>query len=233
MKSFSLLVAFLSISLLAFGQKSVVSESEMKINGIPRTGQRVNIQLDTKTIEKAWAGLLKDKVGKVTSSKGVYTIENAKIESISKTPVRIISAVESTKEGTNVWWSIDLGNAYVSKDQTSKEYKAAAEYLKEFAREMYRQDVARQVADAEKVLAAAEMEHNRVIKSASDIQRSIEKNKSRKAELEAELARNNDELIKLNKDVETNLKAQEAARKEVDNMKKSVQVVKDKVHAID
>ena len=233
MRSVSLLVMFLSFSVLAFGQKSVVSESEMKINDIPRTGQRVSIQLDSKTIEKAWTSMLKDKVGKVSSSKGIYTIENAKIESISKNPMRIISQIEPTKEGTNVWWSIDLGNAYVSKDQTAKEYKAAADYLKDFAREMYKQDVARQVADAEKVLASAQNEELRVIKSASDIQRNIEKNKERKAELEAELARNKEELVKLNQDVENNLKAQEAAKKEVENMKKSVQVVKDKVHSID
>src|SRR5690606_30161833 len=112
--------AFLVLfTLSGFTQKTVVVETEQTINGIPRKGQQISIQLDAKLVEKAWENYLKDKVGKLTSkniltsNKGIYTIEQGKIEAIASTPLRIVSKVDVTEGGTLVWWSLDLGSAYV------------------------------------------------------------------------------------------------------------------------
>ncbi len=239
MKSFFLAAIILLFTLSGFTQKTYVEEAEQIINGVPRKGQRIAIQLDSKVVDKAWQNFLKDRVGKMTgknmltSSKGIYTIDQGKIESVAATPLRIVSKVDATENGTIVWWSLDLGSAYVNKDTTPQQYEAAEIILRDFARQLYREDIARQVTEAEKVLANTQNEETRVIKSADDIKRSIEKNKLRRIELEAELAQNAQQLTQLNLDVENNLKQQATAKQNVENMRQAVDVVKNKVNLIE
>lgn len=239
MKSFFLAAFLLFFTLSGFTQKTYVEEVEQTINGVPRKGQRITIQLDSKLVDKAWQTYLKDRVGKMTgknilqSSKGIYTIEQGKIEAVAATPLRIVSKVEATEAGTVVWWSLDMGSAYVSKESTPQQYEAAETILRDFARTLYKEDIARQVTEAEKVLAHTQAEENRVIKTADDIKRNIEKNKQRRIELEAELAQNSQELTQLNLDVENNIKQQATAKQNVENMRQAVEVVKNKVNLIE
>ncbi|HSI90699.1 MAG TPA: hypothetical protein VK927_06245 [Adhaeribacter sp.] len=233
MKSLFLACVFSLLALAGSAQKMVVEEKELTVNGMPRKGLQTTIQLDHKLVDKAWQSHLKDKAGKVQSSKGVYTIDRGSIESISATPLRIVSQVNASEAGTLVWWALDMGTALISKESTPGQYESAEAFMKDFAKKLYREDIARQVAEAEKVLASTANEEARTIKQADDIKRSIEKNKQRRAELEAELARNSQELVQLNQDVETNLKAQETARQNTENMKKAVEVVRNKIYLIE
>ncbi|MBK0401683.1 DNA repair ATPase [Adhaeribacter sp. BT258] len=239
MKFFYFAAFLLLFTLSGFTQKTVVTETEQTINGVPRKGQQISIQLDAKLVEKAWESYLKEKVGKLTgkniltSNKGIYTIEQGKIEAVASTPLRIVSKVDVTEGATLVWWSLDMGSAYVNKDATPQQYEAAETILRDFARKLYREDVARQVLDAEKVLANTQAEELRVIKAADEIKRNIEKNKQRRIELEAELAQNAQQLTQLNLDTENNIKQQATAKQNVDNMRQAVEVVKNKVNLIE
>jgi hypothetical protein len=240
MKAFFISACLLVSSLTGFAQKTTVEETEQTVNGVPRKGQMISIQLDNKLVEKSWLNYLKDNAGKTqgksilpTASKGIYTIEQGKIESISKTPLRIVSTVNAAETGTLVWWSLDLGSAYVNKAATPEQYAAAETFMRDFARKLYRDDIARQVTEAEKVLANTQAEEVRVIKTADDIKRNIEKNQQRKIELEAELARNSQELTQLNLDTENNIKQQATAKQNVENMRQAVEVVKNKVNLIE
>jgi hypothetical protein len=237
MKSLMLLLACLGFGTLVYAQELQVSESELEIKGVPRKGQRILIQLDSKEVEKAWENHLREKAGKIVVpialpknqvAKGVSVLEKARIDTISKTPLRIISKVEATEEGTAVWWTLDLGHAYVSKEATPEQYAAAEGFLQHFARKVYRDDMKHQVAEAEKVLQSAQNEHNRVLRQAEDLKKSLARNAQRKLELEAELARNAKELTQLQAEVENNGKQQQATLEEVANMKKAVEVVKAK-----
>ncbi|WP_460880467.1 hypothetical protein [Pontibacter rugosus] len=87
----------------------------------------------------------------------------------------------------------------------------------------------RQINEAEAVLKATKNEQDRVVKEANSIQLSIEKNKQRKQELEAELVRNADELKKLEQGVQLNLQQQELSRQRVQDMEKSVDAVRAKL----
>jgi len=239
MKPFFLAAIFFLFTLSGFTQKTYVEEAEQTINGVPRKGQRIAIQLDHKVVDKAWQTYLRDRVGKVTgknilqSSKGIYTIEQGKIESVANNPLRIVSKVDATETGTIVWWSLDMGSAYVNKESTPQQYEAAETILREFARQLYREDIARQVTEAEKVLANTQSEETRVIKTADEIKRNIDKNKQRRIELEAELAQNAQQLTQLNLDVENNIKQQATAKQNVENMRQAVEVVKNKVNLIE
>lgn len=230
---FSLLLT-LATTVTSFAQKSPVDETDMAVKGIPRKGQRVALQLDSKRVEDSWKKQLDEQFGsKVKNDKGVYTMEGVVIEAISKTPVRVISKVDAVPTGTTVWWSIDLGNAYLSKDATPVQWKSAEGYLKDFARKLYREDLALQVATAERALQQSQDNHMVVINKSDAIKKDIEKNKQRKIEIQQQLAQNAAELQQFNNQVDLNLKEQEAARADIVNMRVALEAVKERMNKIE
>ncbi|GAB2769098.1 hypothetical protein HNQ93_000267 [Hymenobacter luteus] len=230
---FSLLL-MLATSVTSLAQKSPVDETDMAVKGIPRKGQRVSVQLDSKRVEESWKKQLDEQFGsKVKADKGVYTMDGVVIESVSKTPVRVISKVDAVPTGTTIWWSIDLGNAYLGKEATPVQWKAAEGYLKDFARKLYREDLAVQVAEAEKALVSSQNNHMAVIAKADAIKKDIEKNKARKIEIQQQLAQNAAELQQYNNQVDMNLKEQEAARADIVNMRVALEAVKERMNKIE
>lgn len=230
---FSLLL-MLATTVTSFAQKSAVDETDMAIKGIPRKGQRVSVQLDSKRVEDSWKKQLDEQFGsKVKNDKGVYTMDGVVVEAIAKTPVRVISKVDAVPTGTTIWWSIDLGNAYLSKDATPVQWKAAEGYLKDFARKLYREDLALQVATAEKALVQSQDQHMSVIAKADAIKKDIEKNKQRKIDIQQQLAQNAAELQQYNNQVDLNLKEQEAARADIVNMRVALEAVKERMNKIE
>lgn len=228
-----LTLLMLGISIVATAQKSPVDEADMAIESIPRKGQRVTIQLDSRAVQTAWEQLLTTKAGKIVNKKGVYYIDKAMVDAISKTPMRLISRVDPTSAGTSVWWSLDLGNAYLGKDATPVQYREAEKFLKDFARQLYRDDIALQVLEAEKALKVSQDNHVSVIREADETKKMIDKNKVRKAEIEALLAQNQTEVIQYNNALEDNRKKQEAARAEIVAKRVALEAVKDKVNKIE
>ncbi|MDU0371936.1 DNA repair ATPase [Hymenobacter endophyticus] len=230
---FSLLLT-LATTVTSFAQKSPVDETDMAIKGIPRKGQRVSMQLDSKRVEDSWKKQLDEQFGsKVKADKGVYTMDGVVIEAIAKTPIRVISKVDAVPTGTTVWWSIDLGNAYLSKDATPVQWKSAEGYLKDFARKLYREDLALQVATAEKALMQSQDNHMAVIAKSDAIKKDIEKNKQRKIDIQQQLAQNAAELQQFNNQVDLNLKEQEAARADIVNMRVALEAVKERMNKIE
>lgn len=221
-------------SLGSFAQKSPVDEADKSINSIPRKGQQVTIQLDNKRVESTWFKQLSDKFGsKVKNNKGVISIDGVVVEEIAPNPIRIITKVDPAPTGTTVWWSIDLGNAYLGKEATPVQWKSAEKYLKDFARMMYRDDIATQITESERALVQSQNNHMAVIEKQNTIKKDIEKNKARKLEIQMMLADNASELQKLNNLIDLNLKEQEAARGDIVNMRVSLESVKDRLNKIE
>ena len=230
---FILLVVCLA-SMGGYAQKSPVDETDMSINNIPRKGQRVSVQLDNRRVEAAWLKQLSDKFGsKLKNTKGVLTLDGVVIDEIAPNPIRVISKVDATPTGTTVWWSIDLGNAYLGKDATPVQWKSAEKYLKDFARMMYREDLVAQIAESERALVASQNNHMAVITKADAIKKDIEKNKVRKVEIQQLLAANAAELQQFNNLIDLNLKEQEAARGDIVNMRVALEAVKERMNKIE
>ena len=224
----------LVLTCTGYAQKSPVDETDMAIKGIPRKGQRVTMQLDNKRVEEAWSKQLSERFGnKLKADKGIYTMDGVVIDEITKTPIRVISKVDPTPTGTSVWWSIDLGNAYLSKEATPTQWATSEEYLKNFARMLYRQDLAIQMQEAERALLNSQNNHNLVIAKQDDIKKDIEKNKLKKADIQQQLAQNAAEMLQLNNTVDLNLKEQEAARADIVNMRIALEAVKERMNKIE
>jgi len=229
-RSLLLICLFFAASYTTLAQKSPVDETDMSINNIPRKGQRVSIQLDSKKIEAAWLKQLTDKfASKVKNTKGIITMDGVIIEELSPTPIRVISKVDATSTGTSVWWSIDLGNAYLGKDATPKQWAAGEKYLKDFSRTMYREDLVAQISESEKALVASQNNHMAVIEKSNVIKKDIDKNKARKLEIQQLLAANAAELQQFNNLIDLNLKEQEAARGDIVSMRVALEAVKERM----
>ena len=215
-------------------QKSPVSEEDKSINNIPRKGQQVSMQLDSRRVETAWLKQLSEKFGgKLKNAKGVLTMDGVVIEEIAPNPIRVISKVDASPTGTTVWWSIDLGNAYLAKEATPVQWKSAEKYLKDFARMMYREDLVSQITEAERALVSSQNSHMAVIEKQNTIKKDIDKNKARKMEIQQMLASNAAELQQYNNLIDLNLKEQEAARGDIVNMRISLESVKERMGKIE
>ena len=233
-RSVLILILICLATLGSYAQKSPVDEADKSINSIPRKGQQVSMQLDNRRVETAWLKQLGDKFGsKLKNNKGVLTMDGVVIEEIAPNPIRVISKVDATPTGTTVWWSIDLGNAYLGKESTPVQWKSAEKYLKDFARMMYREDLVSQISEAERALVASQNNHMAVIEKANTIKKDIEKNKVRKVEIQQLLASNAAELQQFNNLIDTNLKEQEAARGDIVNMRVALEAVKDRLNKIE
>lgn len=233
-RSLLILLLVCLASLGSYAQKSPVNEEDKSINNIPRKGQQVSMQLDSRRVETAWLKQLSEKFGsKLKNAKGVLTLDGVVIEEIAPNPIRVISKVDATPTGTTVWWSIDLGNAYLGKDATPVQWKSAEKYLKDFARMMYREDLVSQIAEAERALVASQNSNIAVIEKQSSIKKDIDKNKLRKVEIQQQLAANAAELQQLNNLIDLNLKEQEASRSDIVNMRIALEAVKDRMNKIE
>lgn len=222
----------LLLSSVCLAQSIQITDKEQPVDGVLRRGQQLSVALDHKVVEKSWKEYLGRKAGKVKYSKGVYTVEGAVIDSISATPMRVLSTVGSDAQGSYVWWSLDMGVAYVDKASTPEAYAAAENFMSDFARKLYRDDVLRQINAAEDVLRATKAEQDRVVKEANSVQVSIEKNKKRRQELEVELVRNADDLKQLEQEVLNNEKKQEVSRQQVTAMEKELDTARAKLQEV-
>jgi len=216
------------ITTISSAQKIRILESTEQVGEVSRSGLYTLIDLDAKYIEKAWERHLKN-YGRMETSKGIYSIPAANIRDVSSSTCNIFSTVQSTSKGAKVWWAIDMGNSYASSASNNRAYKAAEKILYDFALAAYKTDVNEQINDAEKALGAAVRNREKQQKHGEHLKKSVERNKEEKIELEKKLQTNKDNLVQLEKDIEKNIEEQKAAAKDEEEMKKAVELVKEKL----
>jgi hypothetical protein len=216
------------IAFPTFAQKVMVTEHDETIDNVTRKGMSTIILLEQEITEKSWLKKLKE-FGKVESQKNNYTVEIANISGISSTPVRIISTISQSDKGSKVFWSIEMGKAYVSTKDDPAKYTIAEKILHDFAVMVYREDINDQIKDAEKVLSQTVKTQDKKVRIGSDLVNKVERNKQQKLTLEQKLRDNADELLQLQKDIEQNKLDQAASVVEVGKVKNAVEAVKAKL----
>ena len=190
----------------------------------------MDLQLDKKFVEKMWKKKLKEFSGKIGGAKGGSMIEGASISPIAKNPINIYTSVNKSKGGTQVWWAIDMGSSYLAKGGSG--WSAAEKILLDFGREAYREDINKQISEAEKALAKSIKTYEKEVGEGEDLVKDIEKNGKDKIKLEQELVQNGEDLVQLKKDTEQNKKDQENAKKDSEKMKVAVDAVRAKLDGV-
>lgn len=198
-------------------QKIKIQESSETVEGLSRTGMFVLLELDKKEVEKAWIKYLKQ-YGKPETGKGLVLVQAADMKAISSYPCRVISMVEVAHTGSRVWWAIDMGSKFVTKESEA-EYKGAEKMLYEFALNAYRDDVNRQIIDAEGALESATKIHEKEVNEGTSLQEKIDNNKVQKQDLENKLQINKEDYARLNREIDNNFADQKNALLNVENIK--------------
>ncbi|HSZ25625.1 MAG TPA: hypothetical protein VK766_07915 [Cytophagaceae bacterium] len=214
--SFIVLILLFSIN-TTFAQRIKIHESSEMIEKISRSGMYVLLDLDKKEVEKLWLKYLKN-YGKTSSNNGLIMVQAAEMKAISDYPCQVISLVEVSHTGTRVWWAIDLGAKFVTHESEAP-YKGAEKMLYEFAVNAYKDDVNRQIVDAEGALEQATKIHEKEVNEGSSLLTKIENNKSTKIDLEAKLKINKEDYARLNREIDNNLAEQKTALSNVETIK--------------
>ena len=175
----------------------------------------VVINLDKDEVRDSWKKELKN-FGKVETSSGAYKIEQASIKQVNSSPVRVLSKVETSSQGTRIWVSINTGEEYVKSG--GKGFNGIKTILEDFAKKLYLEDIERQVGDAEKALIEAQKNQERVISTGDQFEKDLIKNEEEHQELE--------------QSIEQNVQDQEAATQSVTDMEKALLLVRAKVDQV-
>lgn len=228
MKNIILAAFAVLMTTTAFSQVSIpVTERDMKIDKISRTGLSIRLDLDKKFVKDLWKKKLKE-YGKVSGS---LSMDAATIPSISSRSVRVLSSVTSDGKGCIVWFAVDLGDKWVTKNGGTG-YSAAEKILKDFGLSCYREEINEEIKDAEKALAKVVKEEENVIKKGEQLQHDIEKNGKEKERLDQEIIDNAEEKKQLESDIEQNKKDKEKAKEDVSEAQKAVEIVKAKLQKV-
>jgi predicted RNase H-like nuclease (RuvC/YqgF family) len=229
MRKYFLALLYCTIISSVQAQKINVFSAEENIQKINRQGFKTTLNLSEKTVAQAWEDYLKD-FGKVESSKGVYTMPAAKIKTLSEKPVHIISKIAEDKNGTTVFYAIDLGNAFVT--QQTSQASQAQQFLQNFAMKAYQQEFGDELKSAEKELAIALKQQERKIQETESLLKEINRKKEEQQTLQKKLEDNKTDLEKLEKQVVSTKKDQTEFLSKVEKHKKAVEDIKQKFSSI-
>lgn len=229
MKKLIILLNLFCISLISFSQKVEVISLDQKIEKIPRIGVATYIELDKKDIDGLWKKQLKE-YGKVEKDNGIFYVNIANVKNISSSPMKVISIVDKTSQGTMIWLAIDKGDTYIKKGESG--YDEMKKILYDFGIMAYRNDVMEQLKKAEKAHAKALRNQERTVKTGENLSKSLTRNGEQKVKLEENLVKNGEQKVELEQNIEQNLADQKKAAEELEQMQKVVDDVKAKLHDI-
>ena len=216
----------------SFAQKVVVSETEETCEDLKRKGISTILEIDVDVVKEAWLKKMKE-FGSTKSRSWGYLVEQANVATISHTLVKLYTKVEPTLKGTKIWWSIDLGDAFVGSDNDKAKFNEAVRILHDFGVNQYIQDINIQIKEAEKILSFAVKDQEKMMVKAESIRSSIARNRQEKMKLEQKLAENQLEYRLQVADSAQNIKNQTASTENVEKMKKAVEAVKAKISRVE
>ncbi|MES2388462.1 MAG: hypothetical protein V4543_10710 [Bacteroidota bacterium] len=226
---FILSAVFLFTAGIAGAQKVTVRAEESEIDKMQRKGMATTIELDKKTVERAWLHRFRE-LGKYESKSGIYTIKSQVVPAIAATPVTIISRVDADVKGTTIFWAIDLGSEYAA--QGKKEFEEAKKLLHEFAVQVYRDDLNRQIEEADKAVDGAVRQHDKLQESGLALMKQIERNQTDNLKLQQQMMININEKVQLKTDSAQNRLLQTTALEEIDKLRKISEEKKNKLSSI-
>ncbi len=212
------------LAVLSFALATISFSQNYDVNVTDHTGMvgkmhhaavAVTIELDKDEVKSAWKKRMKD-FGKVEYSNGTFKIEQASIKQVSPTALRVLSKVETTNKGTRICVSLNTGDGYANSGD--KGFNGVKNILEDFAKELYQEDIQRQIDDAEKALVDAQKNQEKVIATGDQLEKDIQKNE--------------EEHVELEQGIEQNKVDQEAAVKNLADMEKALEIVKGKLDQV-
>lgn len=183
-------------------------------------GAQTVLYIDEKYVTKGWKDFLKE-YGKVESPKGgknIFNVALGKMPNVSFAPVAISSKITTSNGATTVFYSIKADSAFVT-DTAHPKYTTASDLLHDFGVKMYKEQVNREVEDAQKELDKRIRTNNQLVRKGEDLQKDVEQNKKDKINFDDQLVKNHSDSVQLVRDIEANKVQQKQAAEALERQK--------------
>lgn len=219
MKKNILALFLISLSIIAFGQKTKVKESIIKIGEGKNNALIVNINGgDEDEVIKAWKDKMKATGAKVSGKKSMFA-DDATMMSISSNTMDIYSEISDKGEYIELAVGFDLGGAYLNSKEHATGYKAAEKMLYDFAVDQAKEAINKEISTQEGLIKDLEKDQSKLEKDNEKLASDIEDYKKRIEDAEKTIENNKTEIENKIKELETqneSLKSLEKKLNEVD-----------------
>jgi len=203
MKKNILTIILIAVSVIAFGQKTKVKESVIKIGDGKNNALIVNINgANEDEVIKAWKDKMKSTGAKVSGKKSMFA-DDATILSISSNTMDIYSEISDKGEYVELAVGFDLGGAYLNSKEHSSGYKAAEKMLYDFAVGQAKAAIEAEIKAQEGLIKDTEKDKEKLEKENEKLASDIEDYKKRIEDAEKNIEDNKTEIENKAKELET------------------------------
>ncbi len=183
-------------------------------------GAQTTLYIDEKYVTKGWKDFLKE-YGKIESPKGgknIFNVAAGKMPTVSFAPVVITSKLTNSNGATTVFYAIQADSAFIT-DPAHPKYAVAQDLLHDFGVKMYKEQVTREVDEAQKELDKRIRTNNQLVRKGEDLQKDVERNKKDKINFDDQLVKNHSDSVQLVRDIEANKEQQKQATEALEKQK--------------
>jgi hypothetical protein len=222
-KKFFILFIPLLISAYAEAQTVKVKKEKSTIKGESMEGYSVELQGTGSEVNASFSKYLKT-IGK-TKQSDFITVSEPNINGLSFTQPLYATANENGKSAT-AWLGANASG--MSKEDAQKLDKEIEKLMKDFGVKFYRDKIQEQIDESTRATQAVEKQKQRLLNENKSLGGKLEDNKREKIQLEKAIVNNKLEHENLLRRIEQNKKAQDSVAIAAEQIKKVVEMHKEK-----
>ncbi|MBK8698846.1 MAG: hypothetical protein IPN29_04630 [Saprospiraceae bacterium] len=214
-----ILVFALAVCSTAFSQKIQQQKATMSLG--PQPAYYVEVEgADKDLLEDAWKAYIKE-FGKPSYNKKAkeFVSEKVIVSLINgSTPMTLYARLEEGKDLSTIYLWVDLGGAFANGSEHATQSKGVETFLWDFWVSARKKVISLELEKEEKILKDQNKDLSKLENKNKDYHSDIEKYKMK--------------IIEAEKNIETNVKDQEAKRKEIEMQQKAVQAVVARLNSV-
>lgn len=218
------MICMLTSSVL-FAQTVLVKSKSEKINSVSSEGYASELDGKKEDVASAWNKFLKD-FGKVKSPGGTITITEPAIGATVYPKGILYALVEGNEEKTTIWLGLNKEEWIVNDIEIVN--KELEKLVYQFGVKFYRDQIQKQIDEAQQASDAVDKKKQRLLNQNKDLNNKLTNNEQQKIQLEKSLEMNKlDHLVLLQK-IENNKKSQDSVANAGVQIKKVVELHKER-----
>jgi hypothetical protein len=223
------LISFL-ISIHGIAQTVEVNTANGTIKDQSLKGFVVCLELDVKSVESGWSRYMKSMGKFETVEKQAMEGLNLVLPNISSDAVDFYSKITVSPRCVQVFMGALRAGSALELPEEQKE--KIQKMLYDFALEQYRQDLIKQISEAERVVNLAVKAHDKRSNEGQSLRKRISRNKKEKIRLLQNLEENAKELSRLRADSTQNVSELETAMEEIRKVRQIAEEKKQKLSQV-
>lgn len=226
MNKFSFLLICLCISTASFAQLTVVVKSKSeKIIGASADGYASELIGKKEDVTSAWGKFLKD-IGKAKNPGGTITITEPAVGATVYEKGILYATVEGNEEKATVWLGLNKEEWTVNDIEIVN--KELEKLVYRFGVKFYRDQIQKEIDEAQQASDAVDKQKQRLLNQNKDLVNKLVNNEQQKIQLEKSLETNKLDHFVLLQKIENNKKSQDSVANAGVQIKKVVEVHKER-----